>query len=580
MPEVRLPDLVQPPPAVAGTAAQAERGLAAALRDGRGVSVDEFVDGDHRGFLRAMLESLDTPVAAVDAAGRLTAINQAMRELHRVTAGMPDEQFWSAVTAQLRRPDGTALPREEIPLLRALHGEHVRDIEVLVDVPGDPVRTVLVNAQPILAGGRQLGAVVACHDVTERRRAERFRECHLAIATELAHTGDLQAAAPEVTRAVAAALGWPYVDLRVRDGLVGALRLAGRYSEVIASHDGFTVPPAALSARIGDAAWAAAQPRWESDPAGTAHPGGDGKGTGGYPHTGSGAWVGFAVPIPDGDRPLGVLTCLTDRPERDRAELTMLLTGVADQLGQFLASARGSQLSTEVRRCRDDLLSLLGHEVRTPLTAISSYIDMLLSDPDPPSHAGDTRQLHEGIARNAGALRAIIDDLLDLATLESGYQQILIRPIDLAEIVRQALDDVQGAAEANDVTIVAILPEEHRTAGDPQRLRQALNNVLSNAVKYNNDGGQVRLTLTADDHHTMITVADTGIGVPAEEHGRLFNRFYRASNARHSVVGGTGLGLSLVYTIIDAHGGSITIDSATAVGTILAIRLPRNPGGG
>ncbi|MFI7603440.1 sensor histidine kinase [Actinoplanes sp. NPDC049681] len=179
-----------------------------------------------------------------------------------------------------------------------------------------------------------------------------------------------------------------------------------------------------------------------------------------------------------------------------------LSAGIGEQLGQFLASQHNTQLAHEVIRGKDDFLSLVEHEMRTPVTAISSYIDILLTDHDPDPH--DTRLLHEAIARATDTLRSIVDDLLDLAALESGHLSL-------------------------------------------------------SAVKYSPDGGHTTLTLTHDEHTVAITITDTGIGVPPEEHRHLFDRFYRASNARHTDVPGNGLGLSTVRAIVEAHHGTVTL---------------------
>jgi len=279
----------------------------------------------------------------------------------------------------------------------------------------------------------------------------------------------------------------------------------------------------------------------------------------------------MAAPVPTGGPVEGVLTCFAAGSEHDQTSLTTLLAGIGEQLGQSIAQLRSAHLAQEVIRGKDDFLSLAGHEMRTPLTVISTYVDMLLaeSDVDP-----DLRAAHEAVARNTGVLRSIVDDLLDLAALESGHLRVDVRPIDLAEIARQSLRQVRGSAEANGVEVSAEIPGTLVTTGDPQRLRQVLDNLLSNAIKYSPDGGHTTLTLSHDEHAVTMAVADCGIGIPPDERRHLFHRFYRATNARHTAIPGTGLGLCIVRAITEAHGGTVTLEDTPAVGTTITVRLP------
>jgi signal transduction histidine kinase len=443
-------------------------------------------------------------------------------------------------------------------------------------VPDEPVRTMLAAAQPIVtADNAQVGAVSTGLDITERRRVERFRDCQLSVATTLAHTGDVDCSAAEITRAVAVALGWPHVELWLHDDLTGIARLAGHHSTLGAGFDGFRTRPVGEGFAVSGAAWVTAKPLWVADIADTAHTRSIATGPWARMATRAGLHTMMAAPISVDGHVVGVLACFAACCEHERTALTTLLTGVGEQLGQFLASRRNTQLAQEVTWGKDDFLSLVGHEMRTPLTVISSCIDALIAETEP--HSDDTRTMHEAIARGTGTLRAIVDDLLDLAALESGHLQVSIRPIDLAEIARQALHHVQDAADANGVTITADIPQHLITTGDPQRLRQVLDNLLSNAVKYSPTGGHSTLALAHVKHTVTMTVTDTGIGIPNSERHHLFDRFYRASNARHTAVPGTGLGLNIVRAITEAHHGTVTLDDRPHAGTSFTVRLPHDP---
>jgi signal transduction histidine kinase/PAS domain-containing protein len=532
-----------------------------------------------RDLQRALVDSLDSGVAAVDAQGRLMVLNRAMRRLHSIPDDSTAELSVATIAKHVYGPDGSPLPLEQVSIFRALRGEHVHDDEVLIKVPGERVRTLMGNAQPIIsADGHHLGAVVALHEVTERRRIERFRDCQIAVATALAHAGTIERAASTITEAVARALGWPYVELWLADAVTDTLRLAGHRSDAGSEPGDFITRSIIKGEGISGTVWATAEPVWVPDIADNvrlevvAQMRIDAC-------VRAGLRTVLAVPIPDGERALGVLSCFADAPEFDRTQLTTLLGGIGEQIGQFLAHRRGERLTLEVARAKDDFLSLVGHEMRTPLTSISSYSDMLLDALHPQANAEDSRQLLEGVVRNTAVLRAIVDDLLDLSGMESGYLRITEQRINLGEITRQALRSVQPAAEANGVSIIAAVPDELITTGDPQRLRQVLDNLVSNAVKYSPDGGDVRIILTFDHEVITLTVTDNGIGIPYGERQHLFQRFYRAANARHSGIPGTGLGLTIVRAIVGAHHGTIALeDNPSVAGTTITVRIPNAAG--
>jgi signal transduction histidine kinase len=282
----------------------------------------------------------------------------------------------------------------------------------------------------------------------------------------------------------------------------------------------------------------------------------------------------LAVPVRADGTVLGVLNCYAAAPEDDQDSLTVLLAGVAAQLGHFLAWRRSEALATELSRAKDDFLTLVGHEMRTPLTSISAYSDMLREEP---RLDADSRHLIDVIARNTGALRGIVDDLLDLAALESGHLQLTTAEIDLARITADAVNAAAASSPA-DVYLHPELAAHLPLHGDPHRLRQVLDALMSNAVKYSPGGGDIHIRLTAQDDVAELTVSDCGIGIPTDDRDRLFDRFYRAGNARHSAIGGSGLGLTRARIVVEAHQGTITITGhANRPGTSVTVRLPQYP---
>ncbi|MFC4058933.1 sensor histidine kinase [Planomonospora corallina] len=194
------------------------------------------------------------------------------------------------------------------------------------------------------------------------------------------------------------------------------------------------------------------------------------------------------------------------------------------------------------------------------------------------------RTFIEVIDRKSDHLQRLVDDLLDLARLETGRVALDARTVWLSRLIHQAVDDHRAVATAKNITLTTELAHYLHAHADPMRLRQVLDNLLSNAIKYTPPGGTVTVTAgspgDSDDHpghHAAVTVADTGIGIPAGEYEQLFSRFFRASTAKEAGIKGTGLGLTITKAIVDAHGGAITAAPREGGGTVFTVCLPVDP---
>ncbi|GAA3166154.1 hypothetical protein GCM10010466_66170 [Planomonospora alba] len=264
----------------------------------------------------------------------------------------------------------------------------------------------------------------------------------------------------------------------------------------------------------------------------------------------------------------------TDVTERHR---------VADERERLLAQEREQvRRLRDLDRMKDELVAVVSHELRSPVAVIRSYAEMLMDE----SGLDDEQRMFAGVIdRKSAHLQHLVDDLLDLARLDSGRVALDPRPISLTRLVRQAVDDHRAAAEAKRLTVGVELERHLPVHGDPLRLRQVLDNLLSNAVKYTPEGGSVTVTAGCGggaargggecrSGTVTLTVADTGIGVPAEQYPRLFDRFFRASTAVESGTKGTGLGLAITRAIVEAHGGEITAGPREGGGTVFTVRLP------
>ncbi|WP_229068769.1 ATP-binding protein [Actinoplanes sp. DH11] len=525
------------------------------------------------GFLTALLDSLSVGVVACDETGQVVVLNRVLREVQgRPASGAPPADYPSAIDGLLRDTEMQPIPWQQTPLMRALRGEHIASVDVLTTMPGDRIRTFASTAQPIRAAdGRLLGAVAVAHEVTAMRRAERFRTCHRTVQHALRNASSTAEATPGVLQAVGTALGWPCAELFLIDETTGHLRSVGHWDIDDAEPDGFFGHTPQRGYGVTGRVWQTGQAIWVPDIAASPQL-----------HTAQeksrvqvclarGVRAALAVPVRDGTTLLGVLTCYAATPEVHEDLLTVLLDGVAAQIGVYVALRRAQQLAHQLARTQDDFIALVGHEVRTPLTSIAANATMLGEDAI--RFDSDHQQMIHTITRNTATLQTTIDTLLDLAGLESGHVNLHIGHIDLAAIVADAVTAASPTAADAHVRLHTYLPPRLPLDGDPTRLRQVIDNLLTNAVKYS-PGGDVHIRLHQADGMARLCVADTGIGTPEQERQRVFDRFYRASNVRHHGTPGSGLGLSLARTIVTLHGGTIDLAANNPSGTSTCIHLP------
>jgi two-component system phosphate regulon sensor histidine kinase PhoR len=229
---------------------------------------------------------------------------------------------------------------------------------------------------------------------------------------------------------------------------------------------------------------------------------------------------------------------------------------------------------TAVDRAKSDFVATVSHELRTPLSSIVGYIEMLL-DRDPGQLNSEQERMLGTVSRNAGRLQALIEDLLTLSGMEAGTFKTDPVPVSLTTIISAAGEDVQPAATRKGVTLTTTGPGDGLVVdGDANQLARVMTNLLSNAVKFTPTGGQVTVTTEAADGWAVVSVTDTGIGIPDGDQKDLFARFFRASNATKQAIPGTGLGLAIVQTIVASHGGDMDLQSQEGQGTTVSMRLP------
>jgi PAS domain S-box-containing protein len=258
--------------------------------------------------------------------------------------------------------------------------------------------------------------------------------------------------------------------------------------------------------------------------------------------------------------------------ERDRLLVAARQSSAeAEQARRELAEQNERLL--ELDRLKDEFVALVSHELRSPLTSIRGYLELVLD-----GHAGDVtedqRQFLEVVQRGADRLLHLVGDLLFVAQVQAGALSLDMADVDLRDLASQAIEAARPAAEQKGIDLVGTLNGAVPVVGDRDRLGQLVDNLLSNALKFTSDGGQVEIVVADDEEGALFEVRDSGIGIPEEEQQRLFERFFRSSAATKRAIPGTGLGLGIAKAIVDAHGGAIEVESAEGIGTTFRVHLP------
>ena len=270
-----------------------------------------------------------------------------------------------------------------------------------------------------------------------------------------------------------------------------------------------------------------------------------------------------------------VEVALTVSPIRDDQGRVVGTATIARDISERVAHqaelAAQNERLRELDRLKDDFVASVSHELRTPLTSIRGYLELVRDD------GGLDEEQERMLAivdRNAARLLRLVSDLLFVAQLDAGKLKLEREQVDLAALAEEAIEAAGPRAAAASVALR--LQADHVVVdGDRSRLAQVLDNLLSNAIKFTPAGGRVEVTVARTDRGTArIEVADTGMGIPEDECGRLFERFFRTSGAMRAAVPGTGLGLTIVQAITEGHDGSVSVESRVGEGTTFVVDLP------
>jgi PAS domain S-box-containing protein len=283
----------------------------------------------------------------------------------------------------------------------------------------------------------------------------------------------------------------------------------------------------------------------------------------------------MSVPLMLRDQLSGTLTFISSKPSRLSGPADLrLATAVADRASAAIENARLYRSALQATGLRDHVLGVVAHDLRNPLSSISLHAAALGQAPSEPERR-NLRHL-DAIERAAGRMKRLIQDLLDVAVLETGRLKVDSTPLAPQEVVAEAVEMQQALASSSSIDLrVEVTADPPRILGDRDRLLQVFENLIGNALKFTEAGGQVTVGAAQRDSGTLFWVADTGRGMTGDEIGHAFDRFWQAS-ARSGRLG-AGLGLPITKGIVEAHGGRIWIESKPGQGSTFYFSIPASP---
>jgi len=232
-------------------------------------------------------------------------------------------------------------------------------------------------------------------------------------------------------------------------------------------------------------------------------------------------------------------------------------------------------LRHEKKLVEENFITMVTHQLRSPLIAILQYFEVILGGMVGVIQAEQKEMISKAKERLESLLE-LINDWLDIARMTSGSIVEKRQPMSLQEILKKLVEFIQPAAEENKITIHLQPPVgQDSVMGDPESLEQAFTNLITNAVKYNRPRGSITVSVREEESDVMVTIADTGVGIPKENLPFIFDQFYRVQRTENQKTKGSGLGLTITKKIVDAHEGSIDVSSENGKGSLFTVRLPK-----
>jgi signal transduction histidine kinase len=248
-----------------------------------------------------------------------------------------------------------------------------------------------------------------------------------------------------------------------------------------------------------------------------------------------------------------------------------------DEFGRLAASYEEmTRQLAELDKLKAEFVSVASHELKTPINVILGYAQLLREEIYGPL-TDKQRQVAEVLEKQTKTLSRLVKQLLDVTRFEAGGGKLEVRPVELAGLLHHLEESFQVLADQRGIRfhVSAQDGQPETVHWDADRINEVLGNLLSNAFKFTPEGGEVELTVLPTDHSVQMDVRDTGAGIPPEQLPRIFEKFYQADNQRAAAHAGTGLGLAIAREIVEAHNGTIAVDSTPGVGTTFTIVLPQ-----
>lgn len=250
----------------------------------------------------------------------------------------------------------------------------------------------------------------------------------------------------------------------------------------------------------------------------------------------------------------------------------------ADQNGGstgVILAVRDISEHRSLERAKTNFVSDVSHELRTPLTTIQSAVDLVerARDRMEPLEHRALELANQELKR----IRGMVEELLVLAQVDSWQYSLEVSPTDLRSVLQNSVESMQAKAERFGIEVNFDNDAEHQCVCDAQKLYQVFLNILDNAVKYSDPGARVDISMDEDESSITVQISDTGVGIPEEDLGQLFERFYRVNKDRSRATGGSGLGLAISREIVALHGGEIEVESEVGVGSTFRVRIPKAP---
>ncbi len=257
-----------------------------------------------------------------------------------------------------------------------------------------------------------------------------------------------------------------------------------------------------------------------------------------------------------------------------RAHTAPVRTDIGEMMGAVTVFQDISHLK-ELDKMKSDFIAMVAHELRAPIAAVEQQLNVILSKMAGEVSENQERLLSRAKERTQGLL-TLIKDLLDLSKIEAGMMVQYKEPLALQEVIQKVVDLMKGEAESKGIDLqFSYMPQTPLICADRSSMEGIFTNLVSNAVKYTSTKGRIRITLGEEHGQVRATVQDTGIGIKKEDLPRIFDKFYRVKSAETQQIIGTGLGLSIVKSIVDAHLGSVSVESEAGKGTTFTLSFPK-----